>query len=76
MRDNGVGFEVDKVLNTPGRSLGLFGMQERVELMGGTFHIDSRPGAGTRIHIVVPITKTEGGGKGRTHGKDKSAAGR
>jgi signal transduction histidine kinase len=58
VKDNGVGFEVDKVIHYPQRSLGLFGIRERVELMGGTFTVESQPGAGTRLHIVVPLPQT------------------
>ena len=56
VRDDGVGFDADKVIHSPQRSLGLFGMRERVELMGGNFTVESRPGAGTRLHIVVPLS--------------------
>ena len=37
------------------RGLGLLGMQERIELLGGDLEIDSAPGSGTQIHICVPI---------------------
>jgi signal transduction histidine kinase len=34
--------------------IGLRGMRERVSLVGGTFQIDSAPGAGTHIIVEVP----------------------
>jgi len=37
------------------RGLGLLGMQERIELLGGDLEIDAAPANGTRIHIRVPI---------------------
>ena len=37
------------------RGLGLLGMQERIELLGGDLEIVSSPGNGTQIHIRVPI---------------------
>jgi signal transduction histidine kinase len=37
------------------RGLGLLGMQERIELLGGELEIDTTPGSGTQIHIRVPI---------------------
>jgi signal transduction histidine kinase len=36
------------------RGLGLLGMQERIELLGGELEIDSVRGIGTQIHISVP----------------------
>ncbi|MBI1805218.1 MAG: PAS domain S-box protein [Ignavibacteriae bacterium] len=37
------------------KPLGLLGMKERAELMGGTFTLETSRGQGTKIHIVVPI---------------------
>ncbi len=37
-----------------GEHIGLRGMRERVSLVGGTFAIESAPGAGTRIIVEVP----------------------
>ena len=37
------------------RGLGLLGMQERIELLGGDLEIDTAPGSGTQIHIRLPI---------------------
>jgi signal transduction histidine kinase len=46
IEDDGRGFRVDK----PKRGrLGLVGMRERVELLGGDFKLESRPGGPTRI---------------------------
>jgi signal transduction histidine kinase len=50
--DDGIGFDVDPALGT---GLGLVSMDERIEAIGGTFAIHSRPGAGTRLEIVVPL---------------------
>jgi PAS domain S-box-containing protein len=36
-------------------SFGLFGMSERIKALGGNFDIRSEPGAGTSIHLSVPI---------------------
>ena len=49
--DDGVGFDAD---GAAGTGLGLTSMQERVEALGGTVAIRSRPGAGTRVEIRVP----------------------
>ncbi|MFZ5911884.1 MAG: GAF domain-containing protein [Chloroflexota bacterium] len=37
------------------RGLGLLGMQERVELLGGDLEINSVPGNGTQVYIHIPI---------------------
>ncbi len=50
--DEGRGFEPG--LNTGGH-FGLIGVNERVHLLGGTLQIESSPGVGTQIRVVVPI---------------------
>jgi signal transduction histidine kinase len=52
--DDGVGFDVEAAL-AKRNSFGLSGMRERVVLLGGSFQIRSRPGRGTRIHVVLPL---------------------
>ena len=34
---------------------GLTGLVDRVEAIGGTIHIDSRPGLGTAVHVELPV---------------------
>lgn len=55
IEDDGVGFDVDKVMSSPveNRRLGLLSMQERVQMVGGEFKIDS--GAGTTIVVTIPL---------------------
>lgn len=55
VEDDGIGFDVERVLRTPEAAVGLLGMQERVALLGGTCHLDSQPGIGTRIVLRVPV---------------------
>jgi len=50
--DDGVGFD-EKNICEDKRSLGLLGMRERVQLLGGTFLVRGRPGLGTRIRIEI-----------------------
>jgi signal transduction histidine kinase len=52
VEDDGVGF----VLGSPDlvEHLGLFGMQERIEMLGGIFLIESSPGKGTTVKAEVP----------------------
>jgi signal transduction histidine kinase len=49
--DDGVGFDVDVAWR---KGLGLISVLERVEAIGGTFDIQSSPGAGTRLEVSVP----------------------
>lgn len=54
--DDGTAFEVDRALSPALRGcLGLIGMRERVEMVGGSFSIDSAPGKGTCISVRVPL---------------------
>lgn len=56
--DTGPGFQPRMTLHENGH-LGLVGMRERVESLGGTFEIDSEPGRGTRIRARVPFHSNE-----------------
>jgi signal transduction histidine kinase len=47
-RGNGL----DSVMD--GGSIGMWGMKERVRLLGGDFHVDSQPGGGTCIVVRLP----------------------
>jgi signal transduction histidine kinase len=51
--DNGKGFDPEII--SQDESLGLRLIKERVELLGGTFSVDSKIGSGTRISLTVPI---------------------
>ena len=51
--DHGLGYTPD-ALNQGASGLGLTSMRERAEIIGGTFTITSRPGAGTTIRVEVP----------------------
>jgi signal transduction histidine kinase len=54
--DDGRGFDPQTLPRAGnGRGLGLMGMQERTELLGGTWKITSRPQAGTRIEAIIPV---------------------
>jgi signal transduction histidine kinase/ligand-binding sensor domain-containing protein len=53
--DDGIGFDPAAVRMAGG--LGLRGMAERAEEMGGTWRVDSSPGTGTRVTITVPRHK-------------------
>lgn len=39
----------------PSRGSGLLGLKDRVEALGGTIHIESPPGTGTRLRVAIPV---------------------
>ena len=52
--DNGKGFDADK----RGDGHGLGSMRERANSIGGQFTLESRPGNGTTITLIVPLAPT------------------
>jgi nitrate/nitrite-specific signal transduction histidine kinase len=54
IEDDGCGFEPGTALESENH-LGLYGIRERVELLGGTLVVDSQVGRGTSICIDVPL---------------------
>ena len=62
IRDNGKSFHVDRTLKiNAGKRLGLLGMRERVEMVGGTFRVESTPGHGTTVQVAMPSVRSRGG---------------
>jgi PAS domain S-box-containing protein len=58
IHDDGKSFDALKALSsTKIKRLGLIGMRERVEMVGGKFKIASSPGKGTTIRVTVPLIK-------------------
>jgi signal transduction histidine kinase len=67
IRDDGIGFDLGELSGVTareienkqsarsGRGLGIVGMQERIELLGGELEINTAPGAGTWLKIRVPL---------------------
>jgi PAS domain S-box-containing protein len=53
VNDQGVGFDEQDAMG--GRGLGLISMRERMQLVGGAFSIESKPGGGTTIRARVPF---------------------
>ncbi len=61
IKDNGKSFEVERVLNAKGRKrLGLLGMRERLEMVGGRFEVESAAGKGTTVTAHIPFGKAGG----------------
>jgi ligand-binding sensor domain-containing protein/signal transduction histidine kinase len=64
LRDDGRGFDSRATLGTGG-GLGLVGMRERAESLGGQLNVESSPGQGTTVSAVVPLHRR---GVEREHG--------
>jgi PAS domain S-box-containing protein len=56
VEDNGRGFDPGEVISSSNQDggMGLLGMRERIELLGGWLEINSRPGQGTRLVACIP----------------------
>ncbi|RPH98974.1 MAG: hypothetical protein EHM71_18930 [Zetaproteobacteria bacterium] len=56
VRDDGRGFDVEAAMSRRGdRGLGLIGMRERVEALGGRLVLHSTAGQGTEVSVAIPI---------------------
>jgi signal transduction histidine kinase len=62
VEDNGVGFDVAEALSR-GR-LGLLGMRERAQMLGGTFTVMSRPAKGAKVCVSAPLDGANGTDQG------------
>ena len=64
IEDDGEGFDPAGISGSAaavgGRGLGLAGISERIELLGGSAVIESAPGQGTRIVLTVPLEGEHG----------------
>ena len=67
--DDGKGFQTERVLHAKkGKRLGLLGMRERLEMVGGSFTVTSAPGKGTTVLAQIPlIDRKSGGGRSRAN---------
>jgi signal transduction histidine kinase len=56
IKDNGKSFDVEQLLRArKNKRLGLLGMRERVEMVGGQFRIEAVPSQGTTIQAQIPF---------------------
>lgn len=69
--DDGKGFDVSQLtgIEESGRGAGLFGIKERVRLLGGNCSVQSQPGQGTTATARIPLIWNA------TDAEDKSASG-
>jgi signal transduction histidine kinase len=66
IKDNGKSFQAQRVMHSKRNTrLGLIGMRERLEMVGGSFSVESAPGRGTTIRAQIPLAncRARGGGK-------------
>lgn len=63
IEDNGKGFDVEQSTATAIQQgkLGLLGMRERTQLLGGTLAIESSPGSGTSVYVRIPVEEESRG---------------
>lgn len=59
VEDDGVGFEGTAPKGNPGEHIGLSIMEERARRIGGDFSIESEPGEGTRVELIIRSAKSE-----------------
>ncbi len=57
VRDDGLGFDPERLQSGAWPRFGLQTMRERAEAIGGTFAIQSRDGSGTEVVVRVPLTQ-------------------
>jgi signal transduction histidine kinase len=63
IEDQGLGFNPEAV-DTNNKQMGLSSMRERADMLGGTLSIDSQPGKGTSVKVLIPLTKNRGAENG------------
>ncbi len=54
IEDDGIGFERNKIVGEK-KTVGLLAMEERVNILGGSFELRSQKDRGTRISFTIPI---------------------
>jgi signal transduction histidine kinase len=52
IEDDGKGFHAQKE-----KGMGLLGIEERVSHLGGSFAVDSEPGRGTLLSVILPLVE-------------------
>ncbi|HEX6983225.1 MAG TPA: PAS domain-containing protein [Balneolaceae bacterium] len=57
VKDNGAGFDVNSIdIDLSKGGFGLFNIRERIDLLGGHMEVESVPGEGTTVTLLVPLT--------------------
>lgn len=63
VEDDGIGFSG----NSRTRAFGLFGMRERIAVLGGTVRVRTRHGKGTQILVTVPLARRQKSAAAKSH---------
>lgn len=63
IEDDGRGFDpsIVTISSQNGEGVGIFGMRERANLVGGEIQIDSAPGVGTEVRVSIPLPSSANG---------------
>ena len=71
IEDDGQGFELDDTTGMPDGvwGLGLLGIRERAELLGGNVTVETSVGAGTTLYVTIPLHAGARGGVSRAASK-------
>jgi signal transduction histidine kinase len=59
IEDDGLGFDLEAVRRSRESGLGLFGMEERLALVGGALQVESAIGKGTCVIAEVPLPQRQ-----------------
>ncbi|MEX2573467.1 MAG: PAS domain S-box protein [Balneolaceae bacterium] len=64
VEDEGKGFKIKDQIPTPVKNggFGLFNIYERLDWLGGRMKINTEPGKGTKINLLIPITDDDSTG--------------
>jgi signal transduction histidine kinase len=58
VQDDGIGFDAEPARRRrEAGHMGLLNMEDRTEYLGGSFSIESHPGAGTRVRLEIPLQR-------------------
>jgi signal transduction histidine kinase len=61
IKDDGKSFQAQRVMRSKRNTrLGLIGMRERLEMVGGSFSVESAPGKGTTVRAQIPLANGRG----------------
>ena len=57
--DDGIGFDTSGGISRKGRKggFGLFSIRERLQHLGGSLKVDTKPGRGTRVTLSAPLER-------------------